>query len=199
MHKFYYTYKITLLKGSLTGHYYFGRHKTNNLNDGYAGSGRKLKDYYKKYDAIEGVTYVKSILQFYNSDEELNEAEKFLINDKYITDPLCLNLCEGGTCGCLSDESIEKIKLHHKDVSGTKNPMFGLTGENNPNFGSKRDEETKRLMSESPKGKQVWWIGRQHSEETKKLQREHYVGNKGMKWKKDPNTGKRIYYKNINN
>lgn len=37
MNKFYYTYKITLLKGSLAGHYYYGQHRTSNLNDGYAG------------------------------------------------------------------------------------------------------------------------------------------------------------------
>lgn len=33
MHKFYYTYNITILKGSIAGHYYYGQHRTNNLND----------------------------------------------------------------------------------------------------------------------------------------------------------------------
>lgn len=33
-----------------------------------------------------------------------------------------------------------------RDVSGSNNPMFGRTGENNPNFGTKRTEETKQKM-----------------------------------------------------
>jgi len=151
MHKFYYTYKITLLKGSLAGHYYLGRHSTNNLNDGYAGSGRKITDYFKKYPKIEHQTYIKEIIAFYDNDEELNEAEKQLIGDKFLNDDLCLNLCAGGSWGMLSDKSIEMMKLHHKDVSGKNNPMYGLRGENNHNFGSKRTEDQRKYMSKCQK------------------------------------------------
>ena len=59
---FRYTYKITLLNGSLAGHYYFGQHSTDDLNDGYAGSGRLVTDYYKKYGKIEHQTYIKEII-----------------------------------------------------------------------------------------------------------------------------------------
>ena len=96
MHKFYYTYKITLLKGSLAGHYYYGQHRTNNLEDSYCGSGAIIKNYFKKYPKIEHQTYIKEIISFYNSLEELNKAEFELIGDKYKTDPLCLNLKAGG-------------------------------------------------------------------------------------------------------
>lgn len=66
-HKYIYTYKITCLKGSLAGHYYFDQHRTNNINDGYIGSGRIIGDYYKKYGKIEHQTYIKEIIAFYNS------------------------------------------------------------------------------------------------------------------------------------
>lgn len=79
MNKFYYTYKITLLNGSLAGHYYYGKHITDDLEDGYAGSGKIVKSYYKKYGKIEHQTYIKEIIAFYNNDEELNKAEKDLI------------------------------------------------------------------------------------------------------------------------
>lgn len=125
MHKFYYTYKITLLKGSLAGHYYYGQHRTNNLNDGYAGSGKVIKDYFKKYDKIEHQTYIKEIISFYNSLEELNKAEFELIGDKYNTDPLCLNLKAGGNQIWYSKELLDKLSENHKDVSGKNNPMFG--------------------------------------------------------------------------
>lgn len=94
--KYYYIYKIVLLKGSLAGKYYYGQHSTNSLQDNYAGSGKILKDYYKKYRRIEGVTYTKEILKFYNSPEELNKAEKILVGDLWKVDPNCLNQCAGG-------------------------------------------------------------------------------------------------------
>lgn len=152
MHKFYYTYKITLLKGSLAGHYYLGLHRTNNLNDGYAGSGRILKDYYKKYDAIEGVTYVKSILQFYSSDEELNEAEKILIGNKYKTDKMCINLKQGG------------INIQH---GGAK-------------IGHKTTEETKNKISNSLKGRNVSIDTREKISNSLKGKKRGYTWNKGL-------------------
>lgn len=96
MHKFYYTYKITLLKGSLAGHYYYGQHRTNNLDDGYCGSGRIIKDYFKCYDKIEHQTYIKEILAFYDNLDDLNKAEFELIGNKYEDDELCLNIRPGG-------------------------------------------------------------------------------------------------------
>lgn len=100
-----YTYRITLLEGSLKSCYYLGQHITDDLNDGYCGSGRIVRDYYKKYEAIEGVTYTKEILGFYNNQEELNQAEYELIGDLYKTDPKCLNLRAGGSQAGMCDET----------------------------------------------------------------------------------------------
>jgi len=159
---FYYTYKITLLKGSLAGHYYYGQHRTNNLNDGYCGSGRIIKDYFKCYDKIEGITYVKSIIQFYNTPEELNIAENELIGDKYITDNLCINLIPGGNGKGRnkgykhSDETKQKMSISKK--------------------GKKITEEHKNKISESRKGKTF----KPHSEETKQKMRESALKRKPL-------------------
>lgn len=103
--RYYYTYKITCLKGSLKGCYYFGQHTTKNLDDGYCGCGRVIKDYYSKYGAIENVTYIKEILNFYSNATELNEAEYLLVGDKYQNDPKCLNLRAGGVQAGMCDET----------------------------------------------------------------------------------------------
>ena len=108
---FYYTYKVTLLKGSLAGKYYYGQHRTKNLKDGYIGSGTMIAAYFKKYPKVEGVTYVREILAFYSDEEELNRAEKELIGDRYETDPNCLNLKAGGKQTKLSTESRKKLSL----------------------------------------------------------------------------------------
>lgn len=105
---FYYTYKITCTEGELKNHFYYGRHRTTNLNDSYKGSGNKLREYYNKFPN----GYIKEIIAFYNSQEELEEGETILIN-KHINDPLSLNL--GGSWNTLSDETKNKIS---KSLSG---------------------------------------------------------------------------------
>ena len=44
--KYHYFYKITNL---LNEHFYYGIHSTDNLDDGYMGSGKRLHYAYKKY------------------------------------------------------------------------------------------------------------------------------------------------------
>ena len=45
-YKYFYTYKITLLKGSLAGKYYYGQHKTNRLNEVIQNKFCILNNYY---------------------------------------------------------------------------------------------------------------------------------------------------------
>ena len=105
----YYIYKITLLKGSLSGKYYIGQHRTKDINDGYAGSGTILRNYYKAHGCIEGKTYTKEILRYCLSIAELNEVERELIADKYDSDPCCVNLIAGGRGKGFSAETRRKI------------------------------------------------------------------------------------------
>lgn len=184
---FYYTYKITLLKGSLAGHYYYGQHRTNNLNDGYAGSGRVIKDYFKKYPKIEGITYVKSILQFYNDENELNLAEKDLIGDKYITDNLCINLKQGGTNIPSGGGKLGNKSRLGKHNSKEHNAKIGLSNSISLK-GRHISEDVKHKISQS-------LIGIKRNPFSNEHKRKLSEKKKGMHWKKDPETGKRIYYK----
>ena len=49
-------------ESSLYGKIYYGCHETKNLNDGYVGSGKIIKDYIKKYPS----GYYRKILHLYN-------------------------------------------------------------------------------------------------------------------------------------
>lgn len=111
-YKYFYTYKIILLKGSLAGKYYYGQHKTNRLNDSYTGSGKIIKAYFKKYGAVVNDTYIKEILTFYNNADELNIAEEQLVSNLWKTDKNCLNLKPGGN-------------QPKTDFCGDKNPFYG--------------------------------------------------------------------------
>lgn len=194
MKQFYYTYKITLLKGSLAGHYYYGQHITKNLNDGYAGSGRKVLDYYTKYEKIEGVTYVKEILHFYNDQNELNQAEYDLICDKYKTDKLCLNLRAGGMQSGRSEETKKLVseKLKGRTFSEESKQRMSESHKGNKNhLGCKHSEESKQKMSVIRKGKTPANKGKHISEETKSKISKF---SKGRHWKVDPITKKRVWY-----
>ena len=98
-HKYYYTYQIKVVnpQSSLFGSYYFGKHETDRLTDGYFGSSQVLKNYRAKYGVV-GLE--KTILGYYNSRKALCEAEHALIEEKR-KDPTirCLNKHEGGTGG----------------------------------------------------------------------------------------------------
>lgn len=89
-----YIYKITLTKGSLKDKIYIGKHTTNNLDDGYKGSGVIVNKYYKKYPN----DYIKEIICYCDTDNELNNKEKELI-DYYRQFDNCLNIHPGGKGG----------------------------------------------------------------------------------------------------
>lgn len=186
MNKFYYTYKITLLKGNLAGHYYFGQHRTNNLNDGYTGSGRIIRDYFKKYEKIEHQTYIKEILAFYNNADELNEAEDNLIGDKWKNDELCLNLTRGGVRENFVVNEDTKLKIS-QSVKKYFEELDDLTPFQKFK-GKHHSEETKKRISEHHRTNY-----HPLTEETKNKIRK---SSKGRHWKKDPETGKRIFYRN---
>ena len=71
---YYYIYKITNL---INGKMYIGQHRTNNLDDGYMGSGKLIKRAIKKY-GVEN--FKKEIQGFYEDMEELNYMERVLVD-----------------------------------------------------------------------------------------------------------------------
>lgn len=112
-----YLYKITCLCGSFKDHYYIGKRssrKSDILHDCYYGSGEKLRRYYKKYPPELGVTITKEILEI-NPTKEINaQREKEVIGDLYLTDPMCLNLMEGGNGRKVSKETSQKKSISYK-------------------------------------------------------------------------------------
>lgn len=88
--KYHYFYKIT---NNLNGHFYYGVHNTNNLDDGYMGSGKRLHYAYKKY-GIENFT--KEILKYFNTTKEAFEYEAEVVNENLVKDDNCYNIRYGG-------------------------------------------------------------------------------------------------------
>lgn len=85
-----YFYKIT---NNINQHFYYGVHCTDDLNDGYMGSGTRLKYAYKKY-GMEN--FSKEILKFFDTIKEAYEYEAEMVTEELVHNPNCYNIQCGG-------------------------------------------------------------------------------------------------------
>lgn len=92
-HRFNYFYKIT---NNINGHYYYGIHSTDDLNDDYMGSGTRLHYAYKKYGKEN---FTKEILKFFDTYEDACEYESIIVNETLLKDDSCYNIKLGGLGG----------------------------------------------------------------------------------------------------
>jgi hypothetical protein len=88
--KYHFIYKTTC---QVNGKYYYGMHSTDNLEDGYVGSGTRLWRSIKKYGREN---FKIEILEFCSDRESLKKRERELINEEMLVDPMCMNLTLGG-------------------------------------------------------------------------------------------------------
>lgn len=91
--KYHFIYKTTNL---INNKFYVGMHSTDDLDDGYVGSGKRLWYSINKY-GIEN--HKVEILELLDSRESLKKREAEIIDEDMITDALCMNLKLGGEGG----------------------------------------------------------------------------------------------------
>lgn len=110
MDKFYFVYKTTNL---VNNHIYIGVHETFNVDDGYLGSGKLLKQAIEKYGKE---SFKREILKFFDSKTDAFLFESELVNSVFIKRDDVYNLTEGGK-GVITHSSfgIESIKAHAKN------------------------------------------------------------------------------------
>ena len=173
-HKYHYLYKTTNL---INNKFYVGMHSTDDLEDGYLGSGTYLRRSIKKYGKEK---FKYEILEFFSSREILIEKEKDLVNSDFLKETLCMNLRIGGTGNGtpIGSKRSEETKLkmgawirtdeYRKKVSDG-NISKRRTAEHKLKYslakqGKKHSDESKSNMSIASKGKNK---GKKHSDESK--------------------------------
>lgn len=164
--KIHYLYKTTCL---VTGRWYIGMHSTNNLNDGYMGSGKRLRRSIRKH-GIENHT--KEILEFFENRDLLLEGEKKTITEDMVLDNNCMNLMGGGKGGYVSEEHYQKTskiggKIHSDRMKNDKEyreknlKLLAEYREKNINEGNMHipsfsglthSDNTKRILSKKKEG-----------------------------------------------
>jgi group I intron endonuclease len=138
---YYGLYKITNL---VNGKMYIGQHVTDNLDDGYMGSGKLMKRALSKYGAEN---FRKEWLGFYEDEEELNYMERVFVDETWISRADTYNLQIGG--GLRQSEAVKlKMQLSH---IGKPSWNKGLPKEMQPRFGKTTSAQTRRKISERAK------------------------------------------------
>ena len=144
-------YKIT---NTINSRYYIGIHSTNNMNDGYFGSGKLLNRAIKKYGKQN---FLKEILCFVDNKNELRELEELIVTTDWIVENrnVVYNVQKGGLGGAavgnknrLGKPHPAKVKIKmSQDRKGSKHPMFG----------KKQSLESREKMSLNKKGILRWF------------------------------------------
>lgn len=107
--KYYIIYKTTNI---INNKIYVGLHGTNDLEDGYLGSGIFIKKAIKKYGKIN---FIKEIMFIFDNKLDMINKEKEIVNENFINRGDVYNMVKGGYgLSTLSEskrsETIEKIR-----------------------------------------------------------------------------------------
>ena len=194
--KYHYIYKTTNLKN---GKYYIGMHSTNNLEDGYMGSGKRLRRSLIKYGKEN---FKSEILEFLPERKTLVEREKEIVNEELLKDTLSMNLKQGGEGGTINDEHRKNLKIGASKYQKNKWLIDS----------DYRDKIKKLLLDNIVKNHLLGKInynnfeGRKHTEDTKNKMRDvkigMYVGEKnpsyGTCWITNGKENKKIKKEKIN-
>lgn len=156
---YYYLYEI---KNNVNNKIYVGVHETDDLDDGYMGSGKLIQSAIKKYGVNN---FTKTILQFFDTSENMYVKEAEIVNESFVSRKDTYNIANGGSGG--------SIKQNRKP------------------FNKKHTEETKLKMSKANSNRIVSEETRKKLRDTNwaktnpEKQKQHAIKAGKMRWSDD--------------
>lgn len=186
---FYYLYQITNL---VNNKIYIGVHKTVDINDGYMGSGKVIRDAIKKY-GIDN--FKKDILEYFDTSDAMYAKEKQIVTDEFLLREDVYNLALGGHGGF---DYLNKTRLNlsgHKKSYKKRREILAK----NSSLGTKT-RNAKHGIAKFQESAKTSFLGKTHSEEAKKkigvsnskIQRGSGNSQFGTMWITDGVTNKKI-------
>lgn len=163
--RYHYIYKIT----RDDGRYYIGMHSTDDLDDGYFGSGKLITRSIKKHGREK---HTKEILELLESRALLVKREKELVSPELVRDVQCMNLGLGGHGGWMNNPN--SLTPFFNSENRKKAAVAAAK-----TIKSRRENEDYRTayskkLSAGNKGRTPW-LGKTHSEETRLKMRETHL------------------------
>lgn len=141
--KYNFVYKTT---NNLNGDYYYGVHSTNNLDDGYMGSGARINRSINKYGKEN---FTREIVQFFSRKKCAYSLESAIVTQELIEDPHCLNLAIGGfggnTYAGFTDKQLKEIGSKISKANKGKN-IGPFTEEHKQKLRGPKSEEHKAKL-----------------------------------------------------
>lgn len=158
--KFHFIYKTTC---SVNQKFYYGMHSTDNLDDGYLGSGTYLAKAIRRYGRDK---FSLEILEFLPSRELLKQREKELITEETLKDSQCMNLVIGGNGEFSKQASLAGGKTSRIPKDFTKLKISeSLKGiQHSQDRINNASEGLKKHYTENGS----YWSGKHHSDSAKK-------------------------------
>lgn len=136
-----YIYRTTCL---VTGKFYVGMHSTDNIDDGYLGSGKILRYSINKHGAEN---HRRDIVEMCSSRDVLKQREKEIVNETLLADPLNMNLKYGGEGG------FEHIHASRANLNSPKFQQYRNSGALAQNG---RNALRTRVTSQSECSRRAW-------------------------------------------
>ena len=184
-YKLHYIYKTTNL---LNGKFYIGMHSTNNINDGYIGSGDRIRRSINKYGKEN---FKFEILEFYPDRVSLRQRESEIINEELLKNEMCMNLCFGGGGGYISPEGVKKGRIvtdnilkkkYGEDFKQKIAENYWLNLKSNSDLLNQHKEKLRDGLKSSNFDHGATFRGKKHSDETKKIiGKKNSINQKGEK------------------
>ena len=164
--KYFIVYKTINLKNEK---FYIGVHETYNINDGYLGSGKFLRNsiYYHGKE-----NFKREILELCENKKQMYDKEREIITKELIKNPKCMNLVVGGV-GFINDEK-------HRKISQLGGNATGIKLQNDPEFRKYHNSivsENIKKYHRSGKAKYDTFTNKKHTDIAKKNMS---IAHKGM-------------------
>ena len=179
-------YIIYQIRNKLNGMIYVGQHQTEDLNDGYMGSGVKIIKAIEKY-GIEN--FEKTILFDFDNFKEMNAKEIEIVNEDFIARDDVYNLIPGGNSwnsvnmlGFNMNGNWKSLAQHCRDIyeKTGKWPHEGWLAELKDSNPRKYDEYCRKIsdgLRTRIKKYGSWWKGKRHSDETIQKMKDFHTQN----------------------
>jgi len=183
----YIVYKVTNL---VNNKYYIGVHKTDNINDGYLGSGVAIRNAIKKYGVKN---FKKEIIDIFFEEKNAYKKEAILVTEEEASCKTCYNIKPGGYGGFSYINSNKLNWQHSNREASIKNLKLGTPAlqkklkepEFNKQFCKSVSNGLKNYFKENPS----FWIGKKHTEASKNKMREIHKEKKHQQGSKNSQYG----------
>ena len=201
-------YVIYAVTNLVNGKTYIGQHITDDLEDGYLGSGKALKAAIKKYGREN---FKKEILVFANGPTSLNFIERCMVPLWWAELPTNYNLVEGGGNGArMTAEARKKISIGRKGKKFGPMPeaqrlsmsermkgkqpdhLAKLIKENHPMLGKRHSQATRAKMAASRIGKKMPPRSKDHCRKISERMTGRLVSKETAKKISESNKGKKL-------